>query len=72
MGGKGAGENIKLDATLYTSGPICSGEKRGYGFVDFIEDSSTKKALAAAHERQNRSTQFIFSVENCMVIKLKI
>jgi len=38
---------------MHIHNPV-NGEKRGYGFVDFIEDSSTKKALAAAHERQNR------------------
>jgi hypothetical protein len=31
-----------------------SGEKRGYGFVDYVDESSTRKALAAAQQSQNR------------------
>ena len=31
-----------------------SGEKRGYGFVDFVDDSSTRKALGAAQHAQNK------------------
>ncbi|XP_023329967.1 polyadenylate-binding protein RBP45 [Eurytemora carolleeae] len=31
-----------------------SGEKRGYGFVDFVDESSTKKCLAASQKSQNR------------------
>jgi hypothetical protein len=31
-----------------------SGEKRGYGFVDFVDESSTRRALAAAQQAQNR------------------
>lgn len=38
---------------MHIHNPV-TGEKRGYGFVDFVDESSTKKALAMAHKCQNR------------------
>ena len=43
---------------MHIHNPV-SGEKRGYGFVDFVDESSTKKALGAAQHNHNRSGVYI-------------
>lgn len=39
--------------SMHIHNPV-TGEKRGYGFIDFVDVSSTKKALSAAHQEHNK------------------